>query len=73
MTTSFAHSFAKLPSPEKYKNVEVLKGWSWIDFKGIVHQKKKILSSFTYPQGIPNLYECICSAEHKGRYFEESL
>ncbi len=42
--------------------------------KGIVHPKKmKILSSFTHPQVVPNLYECLCSAEHKGRYFEESL
>ncbi len=31
-----------------------------------------ILSSFTHPQVVPNLYECVCSAEHKGRYFEES-
>ncbi len=35
--------------------------------KGIVHPKRKILSSFTHPQ----LYECLCSAEHKGRYSEE--
>ncbi len=27
----------------------------------------KILSS-THPQVVPNLYECVCSAEHKGRY-----
>ncbi len=33
----------------------------------------KVLSSFTPPQVVPNLYECLCSAEHKGRYFEESL
>ncbi len=39
--------------------------------KGIVHPKMKILSSFTLPQVIPNLYECLCSAEHKGRYSEE--
>ncbi len=39
--------------------------------KGIVHPKMKILSSFTHPQVIPNLYECLCSAEHKGRYSEE--
>ncbi len=49
----------------------------WHDFmcfiKGIVHPKMKILSSFTLPQVDPNLYECVCSAEHKGRYFEESL
>ncbi len=33
----------------------------------------KIRSSFTHPQVVPNLYEFLCSAEHKGRYFEESL
>ncbi len=38
--------------------------------KGTVHPKMKILSSFTHPQVVPNLYECVCS-EHKGRYFEE--
>ncbi len=31
----------------------------------------KILSSFTHPQVVPNLYECIFSAEHKGRYSKE--
>ncbi len=30
----------------------------------------KILS-FTHPQVVPNMYECLCSAEHKGRYSEE--
>ncbi len=40
-------------------------------FKGIVHPKMNILSSFTHPQVVPDLYECICSAEHKGRYSEE--
>ncbi len=51
---------------------------SWRDFKdsekafkGIVHPKMKILSSFTHPQVVPNLYECLSSAEHKGRYSEE--
>ncbi len=39
--------------------------------KGIVHPKMKILSSFTHPQLVPNLYGCLCSAEHKGRYSEE--
>ncbi len=39
--------------------------------KGIVHPKMKMLSSFTHPQVVPNLYECLCSAEHKGRYSEE--
>ncbi len=46
----------------------VLRGGS---FKGTVHPKMKILSSFTHPQADPNLYECVCSAEHKGRYSEE--
>ncbi len=41
--------------------------------KGMVHPQMKILSSFTHPQVVPNLYEFLCSAEHKGRYFEESL
>ncbi len=31
----------------------------------------KILSSCTHPQVVPNLYECLCSAEHKERYSEE--
>ncbi len=38
--------------------------------KGIVHPKMKILLSFTHPQVVPNLHECHCSAEHKGRYSE---
>ncbi len=33
----------------------------------------KILSPFTHPQVVPNLYECLCSAEHKGRYSEECV
>jgi len=41
--------------------------------KGIVHPKIKIRSSFTLPRVVPNLYEFLCSAEHKGRYFEESV
>ncbi len=39
--------------------------------KGIVHPKMKILSSLAHPQVVPNLYECLCSAEYKGRYSEE--
>jgi len=31
----------------------------------------KILSSFTHPQVVSNLYEFLSSVEHKGRYFEE--
>ncbi len=36
-----------------------------------LHPQMKIVSSFTHPQVVPNLYECLCSAEHKGRYSEE--
>ncbi len=36
-----------------------------------MHPKMQILSSFTHPQVVPNLYECLSSAEHKVRYFEE--
>ncbi len=46
-------------------------GMHYSILKGIVHLKMKILSSFTHPQVVPNLYECLCSAEHKGRYSEE--
>ncbi len=38
--------------------------------KGIVHPKMNILS-FTHPEVGPNLSECLCSVEHKGRYSEE--
>jgi len=40
-------------------------------FKGLVHPKMKILSVFTHPHAVPNLYVFICSAEHKERYLEE--
>ncbi len=34
--------------------------------KGIVHLKMKILSSFTHPQVVPNLYECLlCWTQRK--------
>jgi len=33
--------------------------------KGIVIPKMKILSSFTHPQVVPNLYELLFSVEHK--------
>jgi len=42
-----------------------------LHFKGLVHPKMKILSVFTHPHVVPNLYVFICSAEHKGRYLEE--
>jgi len=35
----------------------------------MVHPKMKILSSFTHPQVVPNLYVFIRSAVHKGRMF----
>jgi len=33
----------------------------------------KILSSFTHPQVVLNLYTFLSSDEHKGRYFEECV
>jgi len=39
--------------------------------KGTLPPKMKILSSFTHPLVVANLYEFLSSAEHKGRYFEE--
>jgi len=39
--------------------------------KGILHPKRKILSSFTHPQVVANLYEFLSPAKHKGRYFVE--
>jgi len=41
--------------------------------QGLFHPKMKILSVFTHPHVVPNLYVFICSAEHKGRYLEECL
>ncbi len=40
----------------------------WV-LKGIVHPKMKILLSFTHPQVVSDLYECLCSAEHKVKIF----
>jgi len=31
----------------------------------------EIVSSFTHPQVVPNLYEFLCSIAHKRRHFEE--
>jgi len=41
--------------------------------KGLVHPKMKILSVFTRPHVVPNLYAFICSATHKGRYLEDLI
>jgi len=38
---------------------------------GIVHPKVKILSSFTHPPAVPNLYTFPSHVEQKRRYFEE--
>jgi len=48
---------------------------SYGKFKGLVHPKMKILSVFTHPYVVPNLYVFIFLffAEHKGRYLEESF
>jgi len=40
-----------------------------LSFKGLVHPKMKILSVFTHPRVVPNLF--IFSAINKGRYLEE--
>ncbi len=39
--------------------------------KGTAHYKMKILSSFTQPQVVSNLYEFLSSLEHNRRYSEE--
>ncbi len=69
-------------SPTEYTELTFAGSWNvlevtlvvglvqWIGLKGIVHPKKTILSSFTHPQVVPNLYECLCSAEHR-KYSEE--
>ncbi len=56
-----------------HKNVLYLSNLKNVILKGVIHSKMKILLSFTHPQVVPNLYEFLCFAEHKGRYFEESL
>jgi len=43
------------------------------DLKGTVHPKMNILSSFTHPQVVSNLYEFLSSVEHKIRYFGEKI
>ncbi len=37
-------------------------------FKGIVQPEMKILSSFTHPEVVPNIYKLISAIEHKIRY-----
>jgi len=32
-----------------------------------------MLSSFTHPQFVPNLYECLSSVKHKRRYLKERM
>jgi len=44
-----------------------------LGLKGTVHPKMRILSSFTHPQVVPNLYVFIGSAEHKGRFLQISI
>ncbi len=38
--------------------------------KGIVHPKMKILSWFTHPHAIPDVYDFLALAEHKQRLLE---
>ncbi len=40
---------------------------------GLDSSPKNENSVIIHPQVIPNLYDFLCSAEHKGSYFEESL
>ncbi len=42
----------------------------YVNVKGILHTKMKMLSSFTHPHVIPYLYEFLFYVEHKRRYFE---
>ncbi len=60
-----------LPLRHRVRTVTLIVSYIKTDIKGIVHLKMKIVSSFTHPEVVPNLYECLCSAEHKGRYSEE--
>jgi len=41
--------------------------------KRAVHPKMKLLSSFTHPQVVSNLYGSLSSVEHKIRYFIKQL
>jgi len=39
--------------------------------KVMVHPQIQIMSSFSHPQVVLNLYDFLCSVERKIRYFEE--
>jgi len=41
--------------------------------KELVHPKMKILSVFTHPHVVPNLYVFICSAEQEKKYIWKSM
>ncbi len=43
-----------------------------LQLKRTVYIKMNILSSFTHPHVVPNIYEFIYSVEHKRRYFEKA-
>ncbi len=56
-----------------YQNKQTTKlALMYCRFKGIVHPKMNILSSFTHTHVVPNLHEFLSYAEHKRWYFEEA-
>ncbi len=73
LITWHANNHSKYEANKKNKTSKIftLLCYAYSGLKGIVHPKMKILSSFTHLQVFPNLYECLCSAEHKGRFSEE--
>ncbi len=61
-------------------NIIIFLAWNhsifWVYFRAIITLRVTLKGSFTqksftHPHVVPNLYECICSAEQKGRYSEE--
>ncbi len=53
--------YHKIRYLEEFSNclMSLTKIMNYPRLKGIVHPKMKILSSFTHPQVVPNLYECL--------------
>ncbi len=54
-------------SPQHHRDANVFKSRVPVKihyvFKGTLHPKMKVQSSFTHPQVDPNLYECVCSED----------
>jgi len=72
MLQSQTSQFSLFRKAEKYWYHLAHRG-AYYYLKGYSNPKMKILSSFTHPQVVANLYEFLFSAEHKGRYFEEQI